>query len=291
MDLRLVEYFVAVVDHGGITKAATALYIAQPSLSQAIRSLERQLGVTLFDRVGRQMVLTPAGIAFEVPARRVLQTTARARARVEAVRRLQAGRLSLAALSTLAVDPLPQLVSRLRRCHPGIQVHVSDPGGPVDIENAVRQGRAEIGLTELPTRSESLESRTLGTQRIALVLPPALAEHLPDPVPLEAVADLPLVLQSPAPSNRSAIDEAVERAAANVVVRSAHRQAVWQLVMAGAGATLLPRAIAEQELSGVVVRDTVPEIRRTTGLVFRPGPLSPAGCAFLQAAGVSPPSS
>lgn len=212
-------------------------------------------------RVGRQMVLTPAGIAFEVPARRVLQTTARARARVEAVRGLQAARFLLAALPTLAVDPLPQLVSRLRRRHPGIQVHVSDPGGPVDVENAVRQGRAEIGFTELPVRSESLESRTFGTQRIALVLPPALAEQLPDPVFLAAVAELPLVLHSPVPSNRSAIDEAVECAAANVVVRSAHRQAVWGLVMAGVGATLLHRAIAERELSGVEVRDTVPEIR------------------------------
>ena len=53
MDLHLVTYFVAVVDHGGITKAAQSLYISQPSLSQAIRTLEKRLGVTLFDRAGR----------------------------------------------------------------------------------------------------------------------------------------------------------------------------------------------------------------------------------------------
>ncbi|WP_370943249.1 LysR family transcriptional regulator [Amycolatopsis sp. cg5] len=61
MDLRQVEYFVAVVDHGGVTKAAEALFLAQPSLSQAVRQLERELGAELFDRTGRHLVLTAAG--------------------------------------------------------------------------------------------------------------------------------------------------------------------------------------------------------------------------------------
>ncbi|WP_443209948.1 LysR family transcriptional regulator, partial [Rhodococcus rhodochrous] len=66
MDLHLVTYFVAVVDHGGITKAAQALYISQPSLSQAIRTLERRLDTTLFDRTGRRLTLTEDGRVLEV---------------------------------------------------------------------------------------------------------------------------------------------------------------------------------------------------------------------------------
>lgn len=60
MDLRQLEYFLAVVDHGGVNKAAVALRVAQPSLSQAVRKLEKGLGTELFHRVGRRVVLSPA---------------------------------------------------------------------------------------------------------------------------------------------------------------------------------------------------------------------------------------
>jgi DNA-binding transcriptional LysR family regulator len=63
VDARQLEYFLAVVDHGGVNRAAAALYLAQPSLSQSIRALERDLGHQLFHRVGRRLVLTDAGQA------------------------------------------------------------------------------------------------------------------------------------------------------------------------------------------------------------------------------------
>lgn len=282
MDLRLVEYFVAVVDHGGVTKAANALYIAQPSLSQAIRNLEKELGVELFDRSGRQMTLTHAGELFSVPAREALRDASTARGKVEAVRALSTGRLHIAALPTLASDVLPDMVSALRRAHPGIQVHISDPGGPTDVENAVRTGQVEIGLTELPLHSPQLESRPMGFQTMVLALPPALAQDLPDPVPLERVVGLPLVLGPTDASKLSVVDEAVERVSGNVIVRSTHRETVMSLVTAGVGATFLPRALAERELVGVVLRSTVPEITREIGVVHRSGPLSPAAQRFLQ---------
>ena len=61
MELRQLEYFLAVVEHGTLTKAAAALHLAQPSLSQMIKTLERDLGTQLFHRVGRRLVLSPAG--------------------------------------------------------------------------------------------------------------------------------------------------------------------------------------------------------------------------------------
>lgn len=276
------EYFVAVVDHGGVTRAANALYIAQPSLSQAIKSLEKELGVELFDRSGRQMTLTSAGELFSGPARQALRDAAKARAKVDAVRDLRTGRLHIAALPTLASDILPGLVAALRRVHPGIQVHVHDPGGPTDVETAVRTGQVEIGLTELPLHSPQLESMPLGTQTMVLAVPAELAHGLPDPVPLERVVDLPLVLGPVDPSKLSVVDEAVAQVSGNVVVRSAHRDTVMSLVTAGVGATFLPRSLAERELSGVVLRETVPEITRRIGVVHRSGPLSPAAQRFLQ---------
>ncbi|MGH3450376.1 MAG: LysR family transcriptional regulator [Haloechinothrix sp.] len=289
MDLRLVGYFVAVVDHGGITKAAQSLYIAQPSLSQAIRNLERQLGVHLFDRSGRRLTLTEDGASFLVAARKILRDVEHARSKVHAVREGVTGRLELAALATLAVDPLPELASRLRREHPGILLNVIDPGGSAGVVTEVREGRAELGLTDLPVKTETLLSAPLGTQEIVLVLPPDMAADLPDPVPLRAVARIPLVMEPTDTTTRTLINDALDAAAGYIAVECAHRQAIWELVRHGAGATFLPRPLAENELKDVVVRSTVPEIRRSIGVVFRSGPLSPAALAFLELAGVSPP--
>ncbi|GAA2430508.1 hypothetical protein GCM10010191_50120 [Actinomadura vinacea] len=284
MDLRLVGYFVAVIDHGGVTRAAEALYVAQPSLSQAIRSLERQLGTQLFDRSGRRLTLTVDGRAFLGPARRILADVENARSRVHAVRDLATGRLEIAALSTLSADPLPELTSGLRRRHPGVLVTVLDPGGPSGVVSQVRQGQAELGLTDFPVKTDMLSTRELWEQEIALVLPPDLAAALPDPVPLDAVAEIPLVLESSAAGGRTPLDDALGRAIDFVAVECAHRQAIWELVMHGAGATFLPRRIAETELANVAVRSTVPQVRRTVRVVFRPGPLSPAAAAFLDVA-------
>lgn len=281
VDLRLVEYFVAVIDHGTITKAAKALYIAQPSLSQAIRALERQLGVELFDRSGRQLSLTPDGEAFAAPARTILADAERAKTKVQAVRDLDTGRLEISALATLSVDPLPALTSELLTEHPGLMTTVLDPGSPAGVVDQVRRGHAELGLTELPVQSGTLQTRELWDQEIALVVPPSLAAGLPDPVPLEEIAGIPLVTEFSDTSSRPTGDEALEALTEHVAVECAHRQAIWDLVMHGAGAALLPRRLAETQLRDVEVRSTLPPISRTIGFVFRPGPLSPAASAFL----------
>src|SRR4051794_35505124 len=114
MDLRRLEMFVAVVDEGGMTRGAAAAHVSQPALSQAIRGLEAELGVALFDRVGRRVRLTAAGEALLDPARQALRDVETATAAVMAVRGVEGGRLSLGSLRTLAVDPTAPLVGRFR---------------------------------------------------------------------------------------------------------------------------------------------------------------------------------
>jgi DNA-binding transcriptional LysR family regulator len=93
MDIRHLEYFLAIVDHGGFNRAASALYVSQPSLSQAVRTLERDLGTDLFHRIGRRAVLTEAGKALIDPAREAVRSLRTARSSVEAHR--QAPRTAL----------------------------------------------------------------------------------------------------------------------------------------------------------------------------------------------------
>src|SRR5258707_11026216 len=110
MDLRQLSYFLAVVDERTFTAAAAAVAVAQPSVSQAVRSLETELGTPLFHRVGRSVRLTSAGEALVAPARQALRDAEIAREAVRAVAGLTAGRLDLAALPTLAAEPVAALV-------------------------------------------------------------------------------------------------------------------------------------------------------------------------------------
>ncbi len=114
MDIRSAQYLVAVVDHGSVTAAADVLRISQPSLSQAVRNLERALGATLFERTTRGLAPTTVGLAVADSARTLLADVARAEAAVAAVTALRAGELAIAVQSDLAIDP----VCRGRRTPP-----------------------------------------------------------------------------------------------------------------------------------------------------------------------------
>ena len=94
MDARQLEYFLAIVDHDGFGRAAQHLHIAQPSLSQSIANLERELGVQLFHRIGRGVVLSTAGSDLIAPARQVLRDLRTARATMESAKGLRRGTVS-----------------------------------------------------------------------------------------------------------------------------------------------------------------------------------------------------
>src|SRR5207302_11178490 len=115
MELRQLEYVLGIVEHGGFTRAASALHISQPALSQAVRTLEKELGADLFVRSGRRVAPTPAGEAFVGPARQAVRGAGTARAAADAVAGLRAGPLDLVCLPTLAGSPFAELLGGLRR--------------------------------------------------------------------------------------------------------------------------------------------------------------------------------
>src|SRR5262245_57422926 len=130
MDLRRLRLFLAVVDEGGFTAAAKAVHVAQPAVSLAVRELEAELGAPLLVRSRHGVTLTAAGEALVSPARQALRDVDTAAAAVAAVTGLVAGRLDLAALPTLAADPVAELVGRFRVEHPAVQVRLADPDDP-----------------------------------------------------------------------------------------------------------------------------------------------------------------
>jgi DNA-binding transcriptional LysR family regulator len=286
MDLRHLRAVVAIVDHGGFTRAAAALHVAQPSLSQTVRSLEQELGVELFHRTGRRVTLTAAGEALLEPARRALRDADTARDAAVAVSGLVAGHVDVVALPTLAVVPVAGLIGRFRRAYPAVTVRLTEPEDPAALVAMLRDGRSELGFTELPFDAEDLETRFLADQRYDAVLPPSSSE--PDavaaPIALKRLAGIPLVTTPPGTSTRHLLDEAFSAAGIQptIAVETGHREVIVPLVLAGAGAALLPHELAlDAAARGAEAHPVRPAISRRVGVVHRRGPLSPAARAFL----------
>ncbi len=291
MNEKRLAHFLAIVDEGGLTKAARAQHIAQPSLSQSLGALERELGARLFDRAGRGLRLTAAGHALIGPARQALRAMQEVRGAVGEVSALLAGTLEIAALPTLAVDPLADLIGRFRVEHPGVAVSMREAESAAGMSALVREGGCELGLTHLPLPQQGLTTVELGIQQLLFVLPASIdlgGARSSKAISPAALAKVPLIVSPPGTSTRMLLDQAMEAAGAvpNVAVETDAREAIVPLVLAGAGGALLPAPLAlEAERRGALVRAARPRIARRIGLVRREGPLSPAARAFAALAG------
>jgi DNA-binding transcriptional LysR family regulator len=273
MDFRRLAYFLAVVEHGSVSAAAAALRVAQPSLSQSIRALERDLGVTLFDRRHRGLTLTVDGKALLHPARRVLDDLSTARSAVRGT-----GILNIAVHDVLAVE-LADVLADLRHVRPDLSVRLFAPRDEDDLVRLLVDGDCELALAYLPVRHPELRGHPLGTRPVSLILPAQWGIQ-PDPLPVPALAGMALVdtlrvFSAARAAIRSALvaHDVVLRPA----VRSAHREAIVPLVLAGAGVAFVSgRYAREAAEQGAVVRRLDPPIDVTYGLLFRDGPMSPA---------------
>ncbi|MGN9805144.1 LysR family transcriptional regulator [Micromonospora sp. L32] len=283
MDVRQVSYFLAVAEHGGFSRAASALDVAQPTLSQSVRALERELGAELFHRVPHGLVLSYAGRAFVGPARQMLRGITAAREAVGSHARATPA-LDLVAVPVLAAYPGASLVGSFRREKPHIVVHIDEPETDDGLHILVRDGHSELGLTHLPLPHLGLHVVELGVQELWLAFPPGTDVGPGDAVPLARLhgAD---VLGVPRGSwERDDVERALrdQGVRTRLVVEVAHPEALAPLVLGGAGAAFLVRETAHSAASlGAVVRPVDPPLRQAYGLVHRPGPLSPAARAFV----------
>ncbi|MBX9357186.1 LysR family transcriptional regulator, partial [Chromobacterium vaccinii] len=126
MLLRHIRYFLAVAEHLNFTRAAEALHVSQPTLSQQIRQLEEALGAELFDRGSRQLRLTDAGDAYRIYACRALRDLDAGRRALHDVASLQRGQLRLAMTPTFAAWLAGPLLARFHQRHPGIALIVRE---------------------------------------------------------------------------------------------------------------------------------------------------------------------
>ncbi|KAF0960928.1 HTH-type transcriptional regulator CynR [Rhodococcus sp. T7] len=288
--MRQMEYFLAVVDCGGVTRAAAQLRVAQPSLSQAVRKLEKDLGVELFHRVGRGLVLSPAGEALVGPARTILREVESAENTVRDVGAMRGGRIDIASLSDLSSDPLSVWVAKFRRQYPDVRFHIEDRDETADIVSLVRSGACELGVLALPLPTEDLVGEELIDQQLVLVCPPGTDARWPDPVPIQSLTRIPFVMGEKGTATRDFIDRSLRLHGVepDVAVEVRQRGAVLPIVLAGGGVSIVAlRSGLDAMLRGGVVRELSPRLTRRMGVVRRPGRMTQASTEFLACARAS----
>lgn len=285
MDARQLRYFLSVVDHGGMTRAAEALYVAQPSLSQAIRALERELDVELFRRLGRGLELSPAGRALVGPARQVLGGVSETSDAVRRIQQLEEGRLDVAVTGDLAVEPLADFIRVFRDLHPGVSVNVLRASDSDDAAELVKRATCEIALCSLPVKAASgTQAMPLGQHTLALAVPPGhrLCDH--DSVPMSELEQLDLVAGPLGDVVRDLLETACRTAGVQprVAVEIGMLPVHPRLVAAGAGAAILPPAQAREavELGAHLCRIDPPMVQEF-GFVHRKDSLDAASQAFM----------
>lgn len=286
MDRRQLEYFLAIADSGSFTRAAASLDVTQPSLSHAMTALERELGTPLFERLGRGVRMTSAGESLVEPARRVLRSFAMARGAVRSVALGGRGRLAITANTLWAIDPLVSIIGEFRQLHPRVEFTVADPAQRSDVLDRVRSGEFHFGLVDGVAPTGKLNSRWLTDHELVAVLP---AHQLPSAGLVEVGDLVPIGLVSTPRGTalRGLLDEQLERAglAADVAVETAHLASVIPLVLAGAGAALLPAGLAaEAAAKGARVLSLQPPSRASVSIIWRTGRTSSLEEQFLAVA-------
>lgn len=287
MEIRQLEYFLAVVDHGGITRAAVVLHISQPSLSQAIRGLERELRVSLFHRVGRGLVLSPSGEALVGPARQTVRAAENAADLMHRLQRLEGGRVDICALPSLGSEPVAAWVGYLRRQHPAVAVRMEEADDLAGVINSVRSGATELGFVTLPAPLSGLKVHTLSSQYVVLVCPPGWSGSPTTPIPAGAIADIPLIVEGRHTMGWAHIEQILHSHSVEISVAAEvrHPSSTLHLVLSGTGAAFMPLRLALlAHRRGAVLRPTDPPIMRDIAVIHRPARLSAAAEALLDLA-------
>lgn len=286
MEIRSLVCFLAVVEHGGISRAARDLHMTQPSLSYAIKQLEREVRGELFLRSSKGTRLTPAGESLVGPARQVLRELQIASDNVRAALNLEGGAVDVAAVPAVAHEPLAEIIGAFVKQHPKVTVRVRDPEDTSDPSALVRDGSCEVGLAESPDGAE-LVAHLLAISDMMVVMPPG-SRPVQGALKWEDLAPLSFVTTRP---NRSVSRGHLERVFAEigrdlrVAVETDHRSSTSYLVLAGAGCALLRRSTAERlQSQGAIAVPLDPPIERPLYLLHRADSLSPAARSFVEVA-------
>jgi DNA-binding transcriptional LysR family regulator len=289
MDLRHLRLFCEIVEQRSFSLAAEFMHITQPAASLQVRSLERELGVQLLDRSGRDVATTDAGEVLYRHAKRIIDLDDQARIEIMDLSELMGGRVMIGASTGPGEHLLPGLIAEFKHEHPGVAVslRVTDSHEVVDL---VLARELELGVVGAVTTHRDLAVAPFARDEILLVCAPSHPWAARDEVAFEEFVREPLIVQQQGAGIRAVVeaalrDRGVKPAELNVLLELGLNESVKHAVMAGAGVTYLSKFAVRSEVEhGTLATVRVSEFRleRDFSVVYaRSRTLSKAVEAFL----------
>lgn len=282
MDWASLTAFVAVAEHGGFSAAAGQLHLTQPAISKRIALLEASLDARLFDRLGRQVLLTEAGRLLLPRAKQMLAEAEAARRAIDDLDQDIGGRLSLATSHHIGLHRLPPLLRRFSALHPRVALDL----GFMDSEQAyarVLHGSAELALTTLGPTQAPLRSTPIWNDPLHVVVAPDHPLATRAKVGLADLAAHPAVLPDAVTFTHRIVANAFARRGLTVQVRMTtnYLETIKMLAAVGLAWTVLPRTMVDAQVRVLPV--TGVKLSRQLGCTVHGGrTLSRAAQAFIE---------
>jgi DNA-binding transcriptional LysR family regulator len=273
MEFRHLRYFVAVAEELSFTTASNRLRVAQPSLSQQIRDLERELGAALFARTSRRVELTAAGAALLEHARAILAQAGQAAEQARAIGRGQVGTLDIGLTGSVLLGPLGPLVAAFSARFPRVVVRLHEMS-PQEQQTALHARRTDISFLRRPAEDPDLVAELAWPETVAVALPERHPLTARRRIPLSDLREESLVFLRLEDSRfaRYLRDCCVEAGfLPRVSQQVVEAYSLTSLVAAGLGVALVPECVRTLSRPGVVYRPLEePALRADVQMVYRP---------------------
>jgi DNA-binding transcriptional LysR family regulator len=297
MDLRRLEIFAKVAELGSFSRAAEALFLTQPTISEHVRALEDELGVQLLDRLGRGATPTRAGQLLLGYARRMLALSREAHQALERFQGRMSGELVVGGSTIPGEYVLPALIGQFKVKFPDISISLLI-GSTRQVSDWVEEGRVEVGVVGARPSARTLQAKELMPDELVVVVPASHPWATRRATTLGDLQKEPMVVRERGSGSREAVEHALQEAGVSLanlrlVGEMGSTQAVKQAVRAGVGIALISRRAVEDEcraglLACVKVKDL--RVARAFYLVtHRDRTRSPLAQAFVEFLESQPP--
>jgi DNA-binding transcriptional LysR family regulator len=269
MNLKISQLraFVTVAEQGGFSAAALNLGVSQSTVSHAIASLEEELGVVLLLRGRHGAILTPIGAEILPEARQVLMLLTAIQDKADANRGLQTGQVRVACVRSIATHILPKAMAQFRHKFPQLQVLIAEYDRYAEAEQALREGRADVGFTALPTTAEFELWHCFRDPFVALLPPGTLNPS--QALTWEQLVSYPMIWNLRSPQHNRTVREHL--AQFNQTLRSEYEvredSTILSLVQQGLGASIMARLAAEPIPDNIQVQELPVPLERVLSVV------------------------
>lgn len=288
MELRHLEYLVAVVEEGSFTRAAARVHVAQPGVSAQIRRLEAELGQDLLDRSGRGVTLTQAGQAVLPYARAALAAAAGAKEAVGQLTGLLRGRITIGTVTSMASEnfDLVGLLSRFHHDHPNVDITLSAANSD-ELARALRDGRLDFAILGLGRGTpDGLDLHVVTEEPLVGAVSRTHPLAGQDTITLAALTRHPLISLPAGTGLRACLNEACREEGLTPTVRfeAGDPRVLAKLAVEGLGVAVVPKSITDARLDELhALTITHPALCGRLAIAWRAeGPIGPAASEFIR---------